>query len=58
MTMNKKTYTKTDIVRIIDREIKMEMERKNKYIKLNGYKGADRFDTAIATLSALYSCFD
>lgn len=56
----KKTYTKADIVEIIDREIKNTMQLKNEYIKHNGLKHVDTiksFDSAIATLSALYNRF-
>ena len=56
----KKTYTKADIVEIIDREIKNTMQLKNEYIKHNGFKNVDTiksFDSAIATLSALYNRF-
>ena len=55
-----KTYTKSEIIDIIDGAIKDEMQRKNKYIELNGYKHKEilnRFDTAISTISSLISKF-
>ena len=56
----KKQYGKDEIISIIDRRIKEEMQRKNEYIDKNGYKHIDAlkgFDTAIATLTSLYSAF-
>ena len=52
-----KNLSYNDILVVLDKEIKATMERKNKYIERNGYKGVDRFNTQIATLSGLYSVF-
>lgn len=56
----KKAFTKDEIYTIIDGRIKDAMQRKNKYIELNGYKHKDilkAFDTEIATLTRLYGVF-
>lgn len=58
--MNEKTFTQSEIYEIIDQLIKNEIERKNKYIALNGYKHKDTlnsFSANIATLSSLYKYF-
>jgi hypothetical protein len=56
----KKQYGKDEIISIIERRIKEEMQRKNEYIAKNGYKHIDvlkGFDASIATLTSLYSAF-
>ena len=56
----KKQYGKDEIISVIDRRIKEEMQRKNEYIAKNGYKHIDvlkGFDASIATLTSLYSAF-
>ena len=58
---HEKKFSQYDIYCIIDERIKKEMARKNEYIQKNGYRHVDvinRFDTAISTLSTLYSAFD
>ena len=55
-----KKYSKSEIIDIIDREIKSTMQLKNEYIKKNGFKHIEtinRFDTAVATLTKLYGKF-
>lgn len=57
---NTKQYTKAEIIGIIDKEIKKNLNEKNDFIKLNGYKHAEilnRFDTITAAYTALYSKF-
>ena len=49
------------IYAILDKQIKKEMENKNKYIKNNGYAHKDilnRFDERINTLTELYFIFN
>ena len=56
-----KKYTKADIFNILDIAKKEAMQRKNRYIELNGYNHKDtldRFDTEIAAISYLYSRFE
>lgn len=56
-----KTYTKSDIFDILDIAKKEAMQRKNRYIELNGYTHKEtlaRFDTEIAAISYLYSRFE
>ena len=55
--MENKTYTKADIFEVIDREIKKELERKNRYIELNGYSHKDVLDQFAARVSALSSLY-
>lgn len=56
-----KTYTLSEIYNIIDDEIKKEMDRKNRYIELNGFRchvdTLKSFDSSIATLTRLYTAF-
>lgn len=55
-----KTYTKEEITLVIDKLIKEELDKKNKYIQQNGYKHIDtlnKFATRISLLSGLYSKF-
>ena len=55
-----KNYTKEEIISIIDRKIKEEMQHKNDYIKKNGYKHKEtllKFDNSISTLLCLISEF-
>lgn len=52
--------TKDEIYNIIDKAIKTEQERKQKYIELNGFKHKDildRFATRIAMLTECYTLF-
>ena len=58
--MKERTYTKSKIFSILDKEIKKEIENKNKYINLNGYSHKDTlksFDSHIAALTSLYNKF-
>lgn len=58
--MKERTYTKSEIFAILDKEIKKEIESKNKYINLNGYSHKDTlksFDSHIAALTSLYNKF-
>ena len=57
----KKTYTRQEVIDIIDIAIKEANERKNKYIEKNGFKHIEvikRFDTEKATLLYLISRFE
>lgn len=57
---NTKQYTKAEIIGIIDEEIKKNLNGKNEFIKLNGYKHTEilkRFDTITAAYTALYGKF-
>ena len=55
--MKKLSYE--EIVDVIDKEIKDTLNKKNEFIKNNGYVTStmDRFATKVATLTELYRIF-
>lgn len=56
-----KMFSQYEIYNIIDKKIKQEMEYKNRYIQLNGYKHKDvleKFAIRIAILNELYREFN
>ena len=55
-----KTYTVAEIHAVLDRMMKKEMQHKDRYIELNGYKHKntlDMFANRISMLSELYGQF-
>lgn len=53
-----KSFTHLEIVEIIDKEMKRNMDAKNKYIKLNGFNNnVAYFDNVGAELSRLLYLF-
>lgn len=58
---DKKIYSKSDIINIIDKALKDNLEKKNKYIEKNGFKHKDTlnaFATKATTLFEMFSYFD
>ena len=55
-----KKYSKSDIMEILDKALKEEMQNKNRYIELNGYSHKDTlsaFDNRIAEIVYLMHKF-
>lgn len=59
MNLNKKFFSYADICEILDCEIKKTIDRKIKYIQLNGADAAamSHFEATTATLTHLYWSF-